>query len=50
MKKKKRAKKTNKKKTTAVVERLFWLLGMQFSGRYGCREVAVRGGSELYHS
>ena len=42
--------KRKKKKKTAVVERLFWQLGMQFSGRYRCRVVAVRGGSKLYCS
>ena len=42
--------KKKKKIKTAVIERLSWQLGMQFSGRYRCREVAVRGGSKLYHS
>ena len=42
--------KKKKKKKTAVIERLSWQLGMQFSGRYRCREVAVRGRSKLYHS
>ena len=43
-------KKKKKKKKTPVNEWLYWQWGMQFSGCYRSREVAVRGGSKLYHS